>query len=778
MTPQNLPAVPDNFRSYPQAASSPLAPFAPPVIDAEFEPEAAHVPLAHYLWILRRHAWKIAIGVVATTVAALIVSLRLTPIYESTATIDIDRRMPTGVLGQEATEMVNNDADQFLATQVKLIQSDSVLRPVVDKFHLREVEKDALEEAIDKSPTSLEAPVILKHLQVTRPPNTYILQISYRSSNRQLAADVANEIAVSYLAHTYRIRYKATASLSEFMERQLEELKAQMEKSSEALARYERDLSVINPEQKTNILSARLLELNTEYTKAQAKRVQAEAAWDAVKSGSLESAEASSQGEALKKLTESLDQEQQKFAEMKNHYGVNHPEYQKEQALIAEIETQISRARADIGQRVESEYHEAADSEAMLEQKVGETKQEFDDLNARSFNYQSLKREADSDKQLYEELVRKIKEAGINAGFQNSSIRIADEARPGLKPVFPRIWLNLLLAFLFASFVGVGAAVLSDLLDNTIRDPDQVMRLMKTDVIGSLPSVKDWRRRLSPISSSAGLSLKMAPAAIHGNGGGLRKNGSGSPGLKTGLKPGMPRSEKGDGYQVLSTYEEAIRTLRNSILLTDFDRRLKSLLLTSASPSEGKSTVAAHLAATHAGQSHPGQHRRTLLIDGDLRRPSVHRLYEVPNSVGLSSVLLNQISWRDAVIRVEQPEDLDILPAGPSTRRASDLMGMGLAQLIEEASREYDLVVLDAPPLLGFAEPLQMATAVDGVIVVARAGDTSRKALSTVITTLGRLRANLVGVVLNEVHREVSAGYYYYYGHYSKYYKRPETEEA
>jgi len=748
----------------------------PTIIDADYEPQAAHVPLAHYLWILRRHAWKIAGGVLATTLATLIVSLRLTPVYESTATIDIDRRMPTGVLGQEASEIVNNDADQFLATQVKLIQSDSVLRPVVDKFHLREVEKDALEEAIDTSAVSLEAPVILKHLQVTRPPNTYILQISYRSPNRQLAADVANEIAVSYLAHTYRIRYKATASLSDFMERQLEELKAQMEKSSEALAKYERDLSVINPEEKTNILSARLLELNTEYTKAQAKRVAKEAAYNAVKGGSLESAEASSQGDALKKLTESQNQEQQKFAEMKKHLGVNHPEYQKQQALIDEIQQQIEATRAGIAQRVESEYHEAANAESMLEQKVGETKTDWDDLNARSFNYQSLKREADSDKQLYEELVRKIKEAGINAGFQNSSIRIADEARPGLKPVFPRTWLNVLLAFLAAAFIGVGAAVLSDVLDNTIRDPDQVMRLMNTDVIGSLPAVKDWRRRLSPIQSINALKEVAAPAVTNGvaNGNGhiVEKKGNGNGSRRSRKLQALPAAGALD--QALSNYEEAIRTLRNSILLTDFDRRLRSVLLTSASPSEGKSTVAAHLAATHASQ-----HKRTLLIDGDLRRPSVHRLYQVPNSVGLSNVLLQQISWRDAVIRMDDPQGLDVLPAGPSTRRASDLVGMGLAQLIEEATREYDLVVLDAPPLLGFAEPLQMATAVDGVIVVARAGDTSRKALSTVITTLTRLRANLVGVVLNEVHREVSAGYYYYYGHYSKYYKpRPESGGA
>jgi succinoglycan biosynthesis transport protein ExoP len=192
--------------------------------------------------------------------------------------------------------------------------------------------------------------------------------------------------------------------------------------------------------------------------------------------------------------------------------------------------------------------------------------------------------------------------------------------------------------------------------------------------------------------------------------------------------------------QALSNYEEAIRTLRNSILLTDFDRRLRSVLMTSASPSEGKSTVAAHLAATHASQ-----HKRTLLIDGDLRRPSVHRLFQVPNSVGLVERVVEADLLAGRGDHDRSPKGLDILPAGPSTRRASDLMGMGLAELIEEATREYDLVVLDAPPLLGFAEPLQMATAVDGVIVVARAGDTSRKALSTVITDVGQVAGEFSG---------------------------------
>jgi uncharacterized protein involved in exopolysaccharide biosynthesis len=497
----------------------------------------------------------------AVVLATLIVSLRLTPIYESTVTVDIDRQMPTGVLGQEAMQNATNDADQFLATQVKLIQSDSVLRPVVDKYRLRDVEKDALEEAIDKSATSIEAPVVLKHLKVTRPPNTYLLLISYRSANRQLAADVANEIALSYLAHTYRIRYKATAGLSEFMERQLEELHAKMEKSSTALIQFERELNVINPEEKTNITSARLLQLNTEYTNAQTDRVTKEAAYASVRSGTLASAQVSTQGEALKKLTDGLNDAEQKFAEAKNHYGINHPEFKKAQSRVQELESQVAATRASIAQRVEIEYRESMNREKMLEAAVQETKAEFDRLNSRQFEYQTLKNEAEGDKKLYEELIRKIKEAGINASFQNSMIRVADPARPGLKPVFPITWLNVLLAFLLATFFGVGAAVLNDVLDNTIRDPDQVARWLNTDVIGSLPAVKDWRRRLSPIHHAGSQNGHVAKIP-GGNGTALVHVAAGSNGAK---------ALKDPSEQALSNYEEAIRTLRNSILLTDFD---------------------------------------------------------------------------------------------------------------------------------------------------------------------------------------------------------------
>jgi succinoglycan biosynthesis transport protein ExoP len=441
----------------------------------------------------------------------------------------------------------------------------------------------------------------------------------------------------------------------------------------------------------------------------------------------------STQGESLRKLTDGLNEAQQKFAEVKTHYGSNHPEYVKAATQLVEVRRLLEETKQNIVQRVEIEYSEAVRRERMLEKAVAETKAEFDRLNARSFEYQALKREAETDKQLYEELVRKIKEAGINASFQNSSIRIADPARPPLKPVFPNIPLNVVLAFVFSTLLATGVAVTSDVLDNTIRDPEQVSRILGTEVIGSLPVVKNWRGRLGPI-----------PAGTNGNA----------------LVP-----VRGAGNHNLTGYEEAIRTVRNSILLTDFDRGLRSILVTSASPGEGKSTIAAHLAVSHAQQGH-----RTLLIDGDLRRPGVHRRFEVPGVLGLSNVLVSELPWEDAVVKLETLPDLDILPAGPPSRRAADLIGKGLQQALEEASLRYDLIILDAPPLLGFAEPLQMATAVDGVIVVTRAGETSRKAVSSVVGTLNRLRATVLGVVLNEVHKELSDSYYYY-GYYGKYYK-------
>ena len=265
--------------------------------------------------------------------------------------------------------------------------------------------------------------------------------------------------------------------------------------------------------------------------------------------------------------------------------------------------------------------------------------------------------------------------------------------------------------------------------------------------------------------------LTSATAAA-GAGGGPASGAGGLVPYQAGSISPLGRKEKGSGYEGVSSYEEAIRALRHSILLPDFDRNVRSLMLTSASPGDGKSTATIHLAIAHAEQG-----KRTLIIDADLRRPSVHKKLNIDGSIGLSNVLLGEMTWRDTRLACDYWPGLDVVPAGTASRRASDLVGSAMVDILDEASKEYDLILVDAPPLRGFAEAMQVATAVDGVVVLARAGQTSRNAVARALATLNRLRANVIGLVLNEVDKSNTHGYYYY-NDYRKYYAESTSHKG
>ena len=710
-----------------------LAYYTPPP-SQDVDPDSPKVPWTHYVWILRRHVWKILAFVATCVLATTIVSLRMKPVYESTATVLIDFEAPADVVGDNNSRSTSEleDPETFIATQIKLIQSDAVLRPVVEQFHLLGQEDPNNKVSAEKLQQSAAAPVSLSNLRVNRPSGTYLLQISYRSSNPQVAADVANAVANSYVAHVANIRIRSSASLSQFMEKQLEELKAKMEQSNLALAKFEKDMNVVNPEEKTNILSARLMQLNTDYTNAQADRVAKEAAFNAMKSGSLEAAQISTQGDSLAKLSDQLNLARQRFALVKATYGSNHPEYKKAASELAEIEKQFADARTNIAERIGAQYREALNREQILQKAVAQTKGEWDSINANSFQYQQLKREADADKALYDELIRKIREANINAGFQNNNIRPADVARPAASPVVPNLKLNILFALILSPLLAIAVAIIHDSLDTTLRDPEEAGRFLGVDIIGAMP-------------------VDRSSALLPGN---AAASGSIVPKRSSGLSP------KGS-YGAASDFDEAMRTVRNTILLSDFDGRLRSIMLTSATPSEGKSTVAAHLAIANADRG-----KRTLLVDGDLRRPSLHSKFGLNPDTGLSSVLNGEVRWQDVVLPIEGKSSLFFLPSGPGSHRAADLVGPRLSSLLDEFGKEFDLVILDSPPLLGFAECLQMATAADGVLIVSLAGQTKRKSVAAVLSTLRRLRANIIGVVLNQVSQHTSADGYSYYGYY------------
>ena len=554
--------------------------------------------------MIGRHKWRILAFVAVSVAATVMVSSRRPPLYESTATIEA---------GQGATAA--GDPRQFLETQAGLIQSDAVLRPVLQRFRI---------PAGDLEGSAAKPPLRLRNLRVTNPPNTSLLLISYRSADPNLSAAIANAIARGYIEETYRIAFRASAGISEFTAKQLAELKTKLEKSSAALTEFEQDLAAKDPERKSGILSARLVQLSAEYTGAQSDRMQ---------------------------------------------HQPGQPEYQQ-----------------------------AASREAMLKASIAQTKAEFDRLNSRLFEYKTLRHEAETDQGIYDELLRKNREAAANADLQQSPVRLADSARPSAVSVSPDVRLNGMLAFLFSTLLGIGAAVLADTTDRTVRDSRAVQRRLGADVLGSLPAVDPWRGRMLPV----------------------------------------PQDRSG------AAFEDAIRSLHDSILAATPAQRPRSLLVTSATPREGKTVTAVHLALSHSLRQ-----RRTLLIDADLLRPAVHARLGLANVRGLAGVADGETGWRESLQTPGAFPALHVLTAGEGSRRTIERLAEALNRVLEEAEKEYDLILIDSPPLAS-PETYQMAAVVDGVVVIARAGQTSRKLLADSLTRLKRMRARVIGVALNE----------------------------
>ena len=409
--------------------------------------------------------------------------------------------------------------------------------------------------------------------------------------------------------------------------------------------------------------------------------------------------------------------------------------YKKAAGQVSQLQWEVDVLRRRIVERVGVDYKQAVNRESLLREDMSQAKAQFDQMNARSFEYKALKQEADTDKALYEELIRKIREAGINASFESSSIRLADVARPALYPSFPKTALNAVLALFGSTIIGLSIIFLMDALDTTVVDSEHLQRELRVPLLPSLPVGKFTMGSLpmqelsNPDARFNGISAKEILAAPN------------------------------------AAFDEAIRTLRSSILLSGgLEHHPRSILVTSASPGEGKSTIALYLAAAHSQQQ-----RRTLLIDGDMRRPVIK--LGVSNDRGLSDVVNGTMHWKEAVQTPYAYPDLDVLSAGPSSRRVADRIGIVLRSILDEAEREYDLVVIDSPPLLGFAEPLEIAALAESVIIVARAGRTNRSAVASVVEQLKRVRANIIGVVLNGVRADMSSQYYYYspryYSHYT-----------
>jgi capsular exopolysaccharide synthesis family protein len=676
------------------------------------DPAESQRPLTFYAGIVRRRVFAIALlSIVLTALVVLGCSL-LPPINTGSAIIAIDRQSSPEMVGDN--RLLSTGDDQFMATQQNLLQADTILRPVAERYDLLQREHQFRRylfwfQSPRKQKQIRNAPIVLKHLKVEREPNTYLLTITYHDEDAQLAADVANGIADSYLRNIFDTRIKEAGRLSSSMEQQLIDLKEKMASTHRALMVYQRDLGTADPEQKTAVLVARLQALNTESSAAEADRITKEAVYREAREGTLPEVEVSAQSSDLTKDVEKLQVAKANLALVGATYGDQHPEYKKAAAQVAEAQLALDESRVNVATRIGVEYRQTLVREQMLSQAVRETKQQVDDLTSQSFNYLQLKHEAETAEKVYEDLFAKIKQSGINSELQNNIIRLADSARPAAKPIFPD-WVKIVgLSLAFFVFAFSAGVIWAELTDATAKEPGAVEAALGVPVVCSLPKVTNMELRLA-----------LGPD-------GMRIAGSRWRGLQGGF------------------FDEGVRHLRGYLMLSEQSHAPKSVLITSALPGEGKSTLALSLAMANAEQG-----KRTLLIDADLRQPAIERIVRLDPDAGLAEVLAHRSHWSSATRSVPGRPNLSVLGSGLPLPLALALIGPQMREILDQAVLQFDLVVLDSPPLLGCAETLELAAAAGLAVLAVRSGQTPMKSLAAAVETLRRVNVPIAGIVLNE----------------------------
>jgi len=693
------------------------------------DPAEFQRPLTFYAGIARRHWEMIAVLSIALTALVALACALAPPVNVGSALIAIDRQTVPETVGSD--QVLTTGDDQFMATQQGLLQADTILRPVAERYNLLEREHQLRRYLFwrysqEKEAAIRNAPIVLKHLKVDRNPNTYLLTITYRDTNPQVAADVANAIADSYLREIFETRTREAGRLTSSMERQLIDLKQKMESTHNALMVYQRDLGTADPEQKTSVLVARLQALNTENSVAEADRIAKEAVYREAKDGSLPEVEVSGQSSDLSKDVEKLQVAKANLALVGATYGDQHPEYRKAAAQVEEASAALDESRRNVATRIDVDYRQTLVRERMLSAAVAETKQQVDDLTSQSFDYLQLKHEADAAERVYDDLFAKIKQSGINSELQNNVIRLADSARPAAKPIFPNWPLIVGCCLAFFSLACTAYFVSAELTDVTAKAIEPVEEALGVSVVCALPQVTDMHLRLA-------LGTE-----------GMRFAGN------------RWRTIQG-GF-----FDEGVRHLRSYLMLSTQAHVPKSVLVTSALPGEGKSTLALSLAMANAEQG-----KRTLLIDGDLRQPAIQRMVRLDPDAGLAAVLAQTVPWRIATRAVSARPNLFVLGSGLPLPMALALIGPQMRGILAQATKEFDLVVLDSPPLLGCAETLELAAATDVTVLAVRSGHTPMKAVGTAVETLRRVNVPIAGIVLNESAIVTDATYKAYARYYT-----------
>lgn len=709
-----------------------------------------NIDLLSYWHIIFKRRWMV-LGVLAIIlVTSLVGTLLTTPIYRATTVLQIERQSVQVLETQGVMPTEDIYADDFYQTQYELLKSRALAQRVVGQLGL--VESGELQRMQPGSPWQKLMGLFGREdkgrentLQQTGKPsetdkaqkenqlagsfasgvgiepvrNSRLVRINYDSPDPAFAQKAANAIAESFIASNLERKFDSSAYAKGYLEDRLKELKLKLEDSERKLVEFAQKEQIIGTsggENAGTLTQQSLQSLNAAYGKAQEDRIRAESRWaQAQTSSGISLAMESGNSSFITSLQESRGKLMAEYQDKLKLYKPAYPIMVQLKGQIDEMDKQIASEGGNIRNAIQAQYLAAAKQEGMLAAKINGLKADVLDQDGRSIQYNIFKREVDTNRQLYDGLLQRYKEVGIAGGLSTNNVSIVDRAQMGgqFKPDLMR---NLMLATLVGLLLGCLLALGFEYLDDSLKAPEDIEKQLGLSILGVIPKLKE---------------------------------------------PQTPTVALQD---LRGAFTEAYRSVRTALQFSTDKGVPRVLLITSASPGEGKSTTARALAQNIAELG-----RRVLIVDCDLRNPSLHRHFNADNSTGLTNFLAGAMKPMDLIQKTDMP-NLSYLSTGPLPPNPAELlMGSKLVSFLTVAVEKFDQIIIDGPPILGLADAPILANRATATLLVIEAGETRVAVAKNAIKRIFAARGHLIGAVMTKYNAKLHSGYGYGAGDYDYY---------
>jgi succinoglycan biosynthesis transport protein ExoP len=707
--------------------------------------------LLDYWHILFRHRKTLLSCALAGLLAAIVISLLQTRIYRVRTSVEFQGSGFLETKGSTDSSGSYSTPESYMETQVKLLQSESLLEHVIDKLKLQQQRPAGWRALTSRLPQKDELiRNIQRNLTVRTSGNSHLLEVLYESPDPKGAADFANTLVSEFIELSQEARWKSAEGTAEWLTNHLNIMKVQLEQSEAQLQDYARTSGLTFTSEKENLAENRLKELQDELSKAQADRIASQAKSEGAKSKPPDSLPEILEDPTMRDYRQKLAELQRQYAELSATLTPEHYRVQRVQAQINELKLAMSTERNNVLRRIGNEYTAALRRETLLSKAHAEQEKAVADQSEKAIHYDTLKRDVDSNRRLYEVMLQRVKEASLASAMRDSNVLVVDRAKPPILPYRPNLPVNSAIGLFSGMLLGFGFVLLRERVDRRISAPGDAQVYLDLPELGVIP--------LDETAVSRQISNGLQP----------RRSASSIPAASSLKSPLGDCPELATWKRKPSMLAECARTTLTSILLpSENGNGPRVIVLTSPCPGDGKTTVACNLSIAVAEIG-----RKVLLIEGDLRRPRLHKVFGVGNSWGLSDVL-----WADYPLetvpmshlaRESEVSSLYLLPGGSCGVTPWNLFySPRMSMLLKRLRTEFDMIMIDAPPMIHLADARVLGRLADGVILVVRAGQTTTESALFASQRFAEDGTRVLGTVLNSWDPRTSRSYGY--GNYREY---------